>query len=73
MTVHNLITTELPFYPHSRIRGWVLLCPLQAVLKAAEKTFKEEILKEKSEVFMKSVDPFKGYEIVYRGLSIDDM
>ena len=42
-------------------------------VKRQEKNFNEEILKEKSEAFMKAVGPFKGYEIVYRGLSIEDM
>ena len=35
--------------------------------------FDEEVLKTKSELFLKAVGSFKGYEIVYRGLSIEDM
>ena len=42
-------------------------------VKRQKKNFDEDILKEKSEVFIKSVGPFKDYEIVYRGLSIEDM
>ena len=42
-------------------------------VKRQVKNFDKELLKEKSEAFMKSVGPFKGYEIVYRGLSIEDM
>ncbi len=42
-------------------------------VKRQVKNFDKELLKEKSEAFMKSVGPFKEYEIVYRGLSIEDM
>ena len=42
-------------------------------VKRQVKNFDKELLKEKSEAFMKAVNPFKGYEIVYRGLSIEDM
>ena len=42
-------------------------------VKRQVKNFDKELLKEKSEAFMKAVGPFKGYEIVYRGLSIEDM
>lgn len=37
------------------------------------KNFDEKILKAKSELFFKAVGTFKGHEVVYRGLSIDDM
>ncbi len=42
-------------------------------VKRQEKNFDENILNAKSESFMKTVDSFKDYEIIYRGLSIDDM
>ena len=42
-------------------------------IKRQAKNFDEEILKAKSETFMKAVGSFKGYEIIYRGLSIEDM
>lgn len=42
-------------------------------VKRQEKNFDEEVLKAKSESFMKSVGAFKDYEIFYRGLSIEDM
>ena len=42
-------------------------------VKRQEKNFNEDVLKAKSESFMKEVGTFKGYEIVYKGLSIEDM
>ena len=42
-------------------------------VKRQAKNFDEQILKEKSEMFFKAVGPFKGYDIAYRGLSIEDM
>ena len=42
-------------------------------IKRQAKNFDEEVLKAKSEAFMKAVGSFKGYEIIYRGLSIEDM
>ena len=42
-------------------------------VKRQAKNFDEQVLKDKSELFFKSVGSFKGYSIVYRGLSIDDM
>lgn len=42
-------------------------------VKRQAKNFDEEILKAKSESFMKTVGSFKDYEIIYRGLSIEDM
>lgn len=42
-------------------------------VKRQAKNFDEEVLKTKSELFLKAVGSFKGYEIVYRGLSIEDM
>ena len=42
-------------------------------IKRQAKNFDEEVLKVKSEIFMKAVGTFKGYEIMHRGLSIEDM
>ena len=42
-------------------------------VKRQSKNFDEEILKNKSESFMKAVGSFNGYEITYKGLSIEDM
>ena len=42
-------------------------------VKRQAKNFDENVLKAKSELFFKAVGTFKGYEIIYRGLSIDDM
>ena len=42
-------------------------------VKRQSKNFDEEVLKTKSESFMKAVGAFNGYEINYRGLSIEDM
>ena len=42
-------------------------------VKRQYKNFDEEVLRGKAESFMKAVDSFKGYEIIYRGLSIDNM
>ena len=42
-------------------------------IKRQAKNFDGEILKVKSELFMKAVGTFKGYEIMHRGLSIEDM
>ena len=42
-------------------------------VKRQAKNFDEEVLKTKSDLFLKAVGSFKGYEIVYRGLSIEDM
>ena len=42
-------------------------------VKRQKKNFDEDILKDKSEAFMKAVGSFGGYEIEYRGLSIEDM
>ena len=42
-------------------------------VKRQAKNFDEQILKDKSELFFKSVGAFKGYDIVYRGLSIENM
>lgn len=42
-------------------------------VKRQAKNFNEQDLKDKSEIFFKSVGAFKGYDIVYRGLSIEDM
>ena len=42
-------------------------------VKRQAKNFNENILKSKSELFMKAVGSLKGYNVVYRGLSIEDM
>lgn len=42
-------------------------------VKRRAKNFDEGILRAKAEAFMKAVGPFTGYEVVYRGLSVDDM
>lgn len=42
-------------------------------VKRQAKNFDEKILKEKSELFFKSVGSFKDYAIIYTGLSIEDM
>ena len=42
-------------------------------VKRQAKNFDENILKAKSELFRKAVGSFKGYEVIYRGLSIEDM
>ena len=42
-------------------------------VKRQSKNFDETLLKDKAEAFMKAVGSFKGYEIIYRGLSIEDM
>jgi AAA+ ATPase superfamily predicted ATPase len=42
-------------------------------VKRQAKNFDEEILRGKVESFMNTVGSFNGYEIIYRGLSIEDM
>jgi hypothetical protein len=42
-------------------------------VKRQAKNFDEGTLKSKSELFLKTVGSFKGYDIIYRGLSIEDM
>ena len=42
-------------------------------VKRQAKNFDENILKAKSELYFKTVGTYNGYEIVYRGLSVDDM
>ena len=42
-------------------------------VKRQAKNFDENVLKAKSELFFKAVGTFKGYAVIYRGLSIDDM
>ncbi len=42
-------------------------------VKRQAKNFDESVLRAKSELFFKAVGSFKGYKIIYRGLSIDDM
>lgn len=49
-------------------------CKIEFIeVKRQRKNFNEEVLKVKSESFMKAVGPFNGYDIIYRGLSIEDM
>lgn len=42
-------------------------------VKRQAKNFDEDVLKAKSESFLKAVGLFKGYEFIHRGLSIEDM
>ena len=42
-------------------------------VKRQAKNFDESVLRAKSELFFKAIGSFKGYKIIYRGLSIDDM
>ena len=42
-------------------------------VKRQGKNFDETILRAKSELFFKTVGSFSGYEIIYKGLSIEDM
>lgn len=42
-------------------------------VKRQAKNFDESALRAKSELFFKAIGFFKGYKIIYRGLSIDDM
>ena len=42
-------------------------------VKRQEKNYDESVLRAKSELFLKSAGTFKGYEIIYKGLSIEDM
>lgn len=42
-------------------------------VKRQAKNFDEEVLKAKSELFLKAVGSFKEYEVIYKGLSIEDM
>ena len=42
-------------------------------VKRQAKNFDENVLKGKAELFLKAVGAFKGYEIIYKGVSIEDM
>ena len=42
-------------------------------VKRQAKNFDKNVLKNKSEQFFKAVGTFKGYEIIYRGLSVEDI
>lgn len=42
-------------------------------VKRQAKNYDEDVLKAKSEMFLKTTGPFKGYKIIYKGLSIEDM
>lgn len=42
-------------------------------IKRQAKNFDEEVLRDKTESFIKAVGTFNSYEIIYRGLSIEDM
>lgn len=50
------------------------MCQIEFIeVKRQAKNFDENVLKAKSELFPKAAGSFKGYEIIYRGLSIEDM
>jgi hypothetical protein len=50
------------------------MCQIEFIeVKRQAKNFDENVLKAKSELFLKAAGSFKGYEIIYRGLSIEDM
>ncbi|MBQ2127372.1 MAG: ATPase, partial [Bacteroidaceae bacterium] len=42
-------------------------------VKRQAKNFDENALKSKAELFQKATGTFKGYEIIYKGVSIEDM
>lgn len=42
-------------------------------VKLQAKNYDEETLRVKSDAFLKSVGKFTGYDVSYRGLSMDDM
>lgn len=42
-------------------------------VKRQAKNFDEDVLRTKADSFMKAVGSFKDYDIIYRGLSIEDM
>ena len=42
-------------------------------VKRQARNFDEDILKAKAESFLKAVGTFKDYEVIYKGLSIEDM
>ena len=42
-------------------------------VKRQAKNFDENVLKNKSALFLKAVGTFKEYDIIYKGLSIEDM
>lgn len=42
-------------------------------VKRQAKNFDEDVLKAKSELFLKAIGSFKEYELIYKGLSIEDM
>ena len=42
-------------------------------VKRQAKNFDGNVLKGKAELFLKAVGAFKGYEIIYKGVSIEDM
>lgn len=42
-------------------------------VKRQAKNYDEAVLRAKAEAFLKSVGPFEGYELLYRGLTTEDM
>ena len=42
-------------------------------VKRQAKNFDEKLLITKSETFMKAIGTFNNYEVIYKGLSIEDM
>lgn len=42
-------------------------------VKRQEKNFDETALRAKSELLLRVIGSLKGYELIYRGLSIEDM
>jgi hypothetical protein len=49
-------------------------CKIEFIeVKRQAKNFDAEVLKAKSEAFMKSVGGFKDYEVICRGVSLEDM
>ena len=42
-------------------------------VKRQAKNFDKNVLKNKSALFFKAVGTFKEYDIIYKGLSIEDM
>ena len=42
-------------------------------VKRQAKYYDESVLKSKSELFFNTAPSFKGYDIIYRGLSLEDI
>lgn len=47
--------------------------PGGVIYKQQAKNFDEDVLRAKADSFMKAVGPFKDYDIIYQGLSIENM